>query len=249
LRAAKELGQAIAERKGLTHLIIYDMKRSAGWPLIKQIVELEASIRSLTLSRLDIPEGWATSQFGSSMIGTKIEEFRIVDSKTTKDLKGADLNPVYDSIATALNTNTTIKRVSFNNIVGALNGDISRFIDKISRNKTIDTLQIRLDDIWDRLRAKSLADYILFNTSLKILDVSGCQSSIFDYISDSLAKSTIKTFVCTPLEFSIEGKKFYHGMYIDGNTETKLRKIIEKNPGLTIIGMREETKELVGLSK
>jgi len=38
-------------------------------------------------------------------------------------------------------------------------------------------------------------------------------------------------------------------MYIDGNTETKLRKIIEKNPGLTIIGMREETKELVGLSK
>lgn len=109
------------------------------------------------------------------------------------------------------------------------------------RNKGLTHLYLELEDIWDRIKIKSLADFLNNNSTLKELSISGCDRTIFD-INDfvnALKETKLKKLIVSPLQSIVGKKTIYKGMQIDEYHQERLQKIVNANGHLVIEGATE----------
>jgi len=251
LRSAKEFAVALLENVTVKQLILHDPRRQTCWTLLTHLVEGDSGIISVVLEDLDLPEAWSGAQCVKILGACKWTEFVIENSKKTNNFKREDANPFYDNIVTGLATNKTITHFTLRNIPGASNGDISRLVDGLRKNRSITRLNVSLEDVWDRLKIKSLADYIRSSALLEELTISGADKSVFDIVdftSPLQESNSLRKLVVSPLEISGPGKKLISkGMLVDGYLAEKLKKIAEINPRITVLGTKDTAipKEIV----
>jgi hypothetical protein len=239
----------LTEKATLKELVLYDPRRQSGWTFLGGLVDADSSVVSVVIEDLDLPEAWSGAQAVKIISGCKWSEFVIQNSKRNTTFKREDVNPFYDNLVTGLASNKTITRFSLKNLPGASNGDVGRLVDGLRKNRSVTHLTLALEEVWDRLKIKSLADFIRTSPQIEELNISGVDKTIFD-ISDwiqALETSTLKTLIVTPLEIVTGGKKNSKGMLIDKYLEDKLKAICDKNGHLVIVGMKESAipKELV----
>jgi hypothetical protein len=227
------------------------------------LVDADSSVVSVVIEDLDLPEAWSGAQAVKIISGCRWSEFVIQNSKRSAAFKREDVNPFYDNLVTGLSSNKTITRFVLKNIPGVSNGDVARLVDGLKKNHTITHLTLALEDVWDRLKMKSLADFIKTSPQIEELNISGnivtkymcniflgVDKTVFD-INDwvqALETSTLKRLIVSTLEVAQPGKKSVtKGMLIDKYLEDKLKAICDKNGHLTIVGMKESAipKELV----
>jgi hypothetical protein len=246
---SKELATALTEKPTLKEIVLFDPRRQSGWTFLAGLVDADSTVVSVVLEDLDLPEAWSGAQAVKIISSCKWSELVIQNSKRNNSFKREDVNPFYDNLVTGLSSNKTITRFSLKNIPGASNGDVSRLVDGLRKNNSITHLAMALEDVWDRMKIKSLADFIRTSPQIEELNISGVDKTIFD-INDwiqALETSSLKRLIVTPLDVYTAGKKTSKGLLIDKYLEDKLKAICDKNGHLVIVGMRESAipKELV----
>ena len=239
----------MTEKATLKEVVLFDVRRQSGWTFLGGLVDADSSVVSVVLEDMDLPEAWSGAQAVKIISSCKWTELVIQNSKRNNAFKREDVNPFYDNLVTGLSSNKTITRFTLKNIPGASNGDVSRLVDGLRKNKSVTHFTVALEDVWDRLKIKSLADFIRTSPQLEELNISGVDKTIFD-INDwitALETSTLKRLIISTLDVYTAGKKSSKGMLIDKYLEDKLKAICDKNGHLVIVGMREGAipKEIV----
>lgn len=242
---------AVTENVTIKQLVLRDPRRQSGWTFLGTLVDSDSSVTSVTLEDLDLPEAWSGPQCVKAISSCKWTEFVITNTKKNNSFKREDVNPFYDNLVTGLAANKTVTHLALKNISGASNGDISRLIDGIRKNRSITHLNLSLEDVWDRIKIKCLADYIRSSTSLEELVIAGVDQTIFDindFVSALTESTTLRKLNISQLEIPGPGKKVTtKGLVIDSYLQEKLKKICETNGKLYIYGIKEGAipKEIV----
>lgn len=171
-------------------------------------------MNSLTLDNLDLQEGWS-SQCSKFLSHFQLKEFVVQNGKKTANpLKREDANSIFDQIGFGLTSNNYIERLVLRNLPGIIDivfclnitlgigaGDVSKLIDGIRKCRTLKVVNLSLEDIWDRLRIKVLAEYLLGNNALEELNLSGIDRASFDIVdfTSALELCPLKKLYITPL--------------------------------------------------
>src|SRR4051794_25797407 len=100
-----------------------------------------------------------------------------------KLMKREHLHEIYDSIGYGLNNNPILEKLVIRDLPGAYNGEISKLFDGMKKNRSIKDLDLSIEDAWDRLKIKNLADYIKTNSGLERLTLVGAEKLFFE-VSD-----------------------------------------------------------------
>lgn len=200
------------------------------------LVEADSSVMSVTIEDFDWKEFGTAAQCVRVLSSCKWHELILQNTKKV-NLRREEVNPVYDNIISGLAANSSIKRIVLKNIPGSHNGDISRFLEGIKKNKVLKQLELSLEDIWDRLKYKLLADFLNANSTLEQLQIAGVDNSMFDIseVTAALQSTRLKVLDISALEIS--GK--FKGILIDSYLSEKLKKIVEANGHLVITGLNE----------
>jgi len=242
IRLAKEFAQVLCEKQTLQELVLYDIRRQSGWTLLNGLNEGRSTITSVTLADLDLPDAWTGPQSTKAINSSSWKELIIHNTKkNTSGFRREDVNALYDSITAGLSSNSSIKRITLRNIPGCHLGDISKFLDAIRRNKNIKVLNLSLEDVWDRIKLKTLADYLGENTFLEDLIICGVDRLAFDvhdFVQAVKSSKNLKRLVIYPIEVpSPEGGRIIvKGVLIDDYLHTKLQRLVNEQGTLKIYG-------------
>jgi len=236
LRDMKELGAFLIEKTSLEQIILIASTRTTGWTLLNTLVDGDSSVTSVILEGLEFPDAWSGAQCSKVLSHCKWTEF-IIRQCTQKPsaFSSAEASPFYDNLGFGLNSNESMKSVGLIDIPGASNGDIDKLLFRIRRNKTITRLELSLEDLWDRIKVRNLAEFIQDNTTIEELIIRGAEENIFDVTEfvTALEKSqSLKKVVLKQLELKAGGVKGF--VKVDTTLRAKLSKIVEANEKLTL---------------
>jgi len=236
LRDIKELGASLLEKPSLVELILIDFKRTSGWTLLNTLVDGDSSITSVTLESLELPEAWSGAQCSKVLSHCKWSDFTVQQSsQKSSNFSKVDANQFYDNLGFGMNSNENMKSFALIDIPGANNGDIDKLLFRIRRNKTITRLELSLEDVWDRITIRNLADFLQDNSTIEELILRGVSESVFDVpeFLTSLEKSQSLKRLCVK-QLEVKKGEIKGIEKIDTILRSKLSKILEGNDKLKI---------------
>jgi len=236
LRDTKELGAVLSEKKSLEQLHVTNPVRSACWNLLSTLADGDSSVTSVILEEVELPDGWSTSQAPKVLEHCKWKEFTVQNcAQKSSKFSRTEASSFYDSIGSGLRANDTIQSLSLIDIPGANTGDIDKLLSKIRRSKNIKKLDLSLEDLWDRVNIRLLADFLEENSALEELVIRGVNDFIFDvkeFVS-ALEKSPCLSKLSVE-QLEIRGGDAKGIPKLDPTLQTKLNKIVETNKKMTI---------------
>ena len=155
--------------------------------VLVDIIQQNAPVRNLNLSRCNIKSIMMKSIFSALSQNTTIHELCLDESEV--DYTQFDANCI-DALADMLLTNTTLQSLSLNDNNLNLNDDtLTKLISNIAANTTLKKLELVNCNI-DLHDAQPIANLLLINHSLKVLDLGCNDISSLQSITNALSSNT-----------------------------------------------------------